>query len=156
MRIVALALLLLLGAPMAAHAQQSATAIFAGGCFWCMEALFEGLPGVIGAESGYTGGHLAHPSYEQVSTGTTGHLEAVRITYDPAKVSYRQLLAHYWHKIDPTDPKGQFCNVGPQYRSAIFYLDEGQKALAESSKSELEQSGALKHVQPAVRVASGS
>jgi peptide-methionine (S)-S-oxide reductase len=120
---------------------QLATAVFAGGCFWCVESDFEKLAGVAEAESGYTGGHLANPTYEQVSHGGTGHAEAVRVLYDPSKVSYEQLLDYFWHHIDPTVKDQQFCDVGHQYRSAIFYLNENQKKAAESSKAALERSG---------------
>jgi len=120
---------------------QLATAIFAGGCFWCVESDFEKLAGVTEAESGYTGGHLTNPTYEQVSRGSTGHAEAVRVLYEPSKVSYEQLLDYFWHHIDPTVKDQQFCDVGHQYRSAIFYLNENQKKAAESSKAALERSG---------------
>ena len=116
-------------------------ATFAGGCFWCVEADFEKIDGVIEAVSGYTGGTVENPSYEQVSSGTTGHLEAVQVTYDPDKVSYRQLLEVFWRHIDPTDAGGQFVDRGPQYRSAIFYHAQAQKEMAESSKQDLAQSG---------------
>jgi len=96
------------------------TAIFAGGCFWCIEADFEKLPGVLGAESGYTGGHTVNPSYEQVSAGNTGHTEAIRVSYDPQKVSYPQLLDYFWRHIDPTVKNRQFCDIGTQYRSGIY------------------------------------
>ncbi len=116
-------------------------ATFAGGCFWCLEADFEKTEGVVEAVSGYTGGRVADPTYEQVSSGTTGHLEAVQVTFDPEKISYRQLLEVFWHHIDPTDAGGQFVDRGPQYRTAIFYHDEEQRRLAEQSKRELERSG---------------
>ncbi len=116
-------------------------ATFAGGCFWCLEADFEKTEGVVEAVSGYTGGQTADPTYEQVSSGTTGHLEAVQVTFDPEKISYRQLLDVFWHHIDPTDAEGQFVDRGPQYRTAIFYHDEEQRRQAERSKRELEQSG---------------
>ena len=116
-------------------------AIFAGGCFWCMEALFEPLPGALDVTSGYTGGDVPNPTYEQVSTGTTGHFEAVLVRYDPNRMTYRRLLEAYWKHIDPTDPGGQFYDRGPQYRTAIFTLNEEQKRLAEESKQALEQSG---------------
>lgn len=118
-----------------------ATAIFAGGCFWCVEADFEKLPGVRSAESGYIGGRLAHPTYEQVSAGGTGHAEAVRVAYDPAKVSYAQLVEYFWRHVDPTVQDRQFCDTGPQYRSAIFYSGDAQKSVAEASKAALEKSG---------------
>lgn len=114
-------------------------AIFAGGCFWCEESAFEDLPGVVSAVSGYTGGQTPDPTYEQVSTGRTGHAEAAEITYDPSKISYEQLLQVYWHNIDPTQKDGQFCDRGSQYRSAIFTLNDAQKRAAEASKAKLEQ-----------------
>lgn len=109
-------------------------AIFAGGCFWCMEADFEGTIGVSAVVSGYTGGKTANPSYQEVSSGKTGHAEAVEITYDPSKVTYSQLLSIYWSNIDPTDTGGQFTDRGTQYRSEIFYTDEEQHKLAQASK----------------------
>lgn len=118
---------------------QQAKAIFAGGCFWCMEADFEALPGVIDVISGYTGGKKNNPTYKEVSGGTTGHVEAVQISYDPEKISYEKLLEFFWHNIDPTNDKGQFCDTGNQYQSAIFYIDEIQKHLAEQSKAIIEQ-----------------
>ncbi len=114
-------------------------AIFAGGCFWCVEADFDKIPGVIDTTSGFTGGHVKDPSYEQVSNGGTGHAESVRITYDPGKVSYKELLDYFWHNIDPTTANAQFCDHGSQYRSAIFYLNEEQHKLAEQSKNKLEK-----------------
>ena len=114
-------------------------AIFAGGCFWCMEPPFDKLDGVISTTSGYTGGDVENPSYEMVSSGRTGHAEAEKIVYDPAKVSYKKLLDVFWHNIDPTTPNRQFCDSGNQYRSEIFYLNDEQKKLAEASKAELEK-----------------
>ena len=114
-------------------------AIFAGGCFWCMEPPFDKLDGVISTTSGYTGGDVENPSYEMVSSGRTGHAEAEKIVYDPAKVSYEKLLDVFWHNIDPTTPDRQFCDSGNQYRSEIFYLNDEQKKLAEASKAELEK-----------------
>jgi peptide methionine sulfoxide reductase msrA/msrB len=116
-------------------------ATFAGGCFWCVEADFEKLPGVVKVISGYTGGHKENPSYEEVSSGTTGHVEAVQVYYDPSKITYEELLDYFWKHIDPTDPGGQFVDRGSQYRSVIFYHDEEQKRLAEKSKEELSKSG---------------
>ncbi len=116
-------------------------AIFAGGCFWCIEAAFEELDGVIEAVSGYIGGDKENPTYEEVSSGTTGHYEAVLVIYDPSKISYEELLDYFWKQIDPTDEKGQFFDKGSQYRTAIFYLNETQKKLAEESKKRLEKSG---------------
>ncbi|MRR53481.1 MAG: peptide-methionine (S)-S-oxide reductase [Deltaproteobacteria bacterium] len=116
------------------------TATFAGGCFWCMEPPFEKLAGVISVTSGYTGGKTGNPRYEEVSAGSTGHAEAVRIQFDPAKVSYAQLLQVFWHNIDPTVINRQFCDSGSQYRTAIFYHNEPQKKLALQSKAALEKS----------------
>lgn len=117
-----------------------AEATFAGGCFWCMEPPFDRLPGVLETLPGYTGGTVENPSYEQVSSGQTGHYEAIQILYDPNKIGYRQLLQVFWKNIDPSDDKGQFCDKGPQYRSAIFYHDDKQKRLALESKRKLEKS----------------
>lgn len=119
----------------------TAQATFAGGCFWCMEPPFDKLPGVVSTTSGYTGGKLDNPTYEQVSAGGTGHAESVRVVFDPAKVSYVKLLDVFWHNIDPTAKDRQFCDSGHQYRSAIFYLDEEQKKLAEESLARLKNSG---------------
>ena len=113
-------------------------ATFAGGCFWCVETAFEGLSGVTAVISGYTGGSQTNPTYEEVSSGRTGHLESVEITYDPKRITYAQLLEIFWHNIDPTQAYGQFCDHGTQYRSAIFYHDAAQKQLAEASKRTLE------------------
>ena len=125
---------------------QTATAIFAGGCFWCVEADFEKLPGVVAAESGYTGGKTVNPTYEQTNTGNTGHTEAVRITYDPAKVSYASLLDHFWKNIDPTLKNRQFCDVGSQYRSALFYQNEMEKKAIETSKAGILNAGRIKEI----------
>ena len=116
-------------------------ATFAGGCFWCMEPPFEKLDGVIEVISGYTGGSKENPTYEEVSAGGTGHVEAVQITYDPTKITYSDLLDVFWRQIDPTDPNGQFVDRGSQYRSVIFYHDEEQKRLADQSKEALDKSG---------------
>jgi peptide-methionine (S)-S-oxide reductase len=115
-----------------------AKATFAGGCFWCMERPFDKLPGVASTTSGYTGGRAKNPSYEEVSSGTTGHAESVQVAYEPAKVSYEKLLDVYWHNVDPLDGGGQFCDRGTQYRTAIFYQDEEQHRLAEESKKAVE------------------
>lgn len=120
-------------------AEQRETATFAGGCFWCMEPPFEKLPGVVSVVSGYTGGAKVNPSYEEVSAGGTGHHEAVRIIFDPRKISYSQLLDVFWRNIDPTDNGGQFCDRGDQYRAAIFYHDAAQKRAAEESKRAIER-----------------
>ncbi len=116
-------------------------ATFAGGCFWCLEGSFEELDGVTEVIAGYTGGKTENPSYEDVCTGTTGHYEAVQITYDPSKITYEQLLQVFWRQIDPTDSGGQFADRGSQYHTAIFYHSEDQKKKAEKSKEELERSG---------------
>lgn len=125
---------------------RTATAIFAGGCFWCVEADFEKVPGVLSAESGYIGGHTPAPTYEQVSAGGTGHAEAVRIVFDPARVSYEQLLEHFWRNVDPTVKDRQFCDAGSQYRSAIFTLGEAQRLAADASKAALERSGRFSRI----------
>lgn len=116
-------------------------ATFAGGCFWCMVKPFDEQPGIVSVISGYTGGHVPNPTYEQVCSDTTGHYEAVQITYDPALFPYERLLELFWQQIDPTDPGGQFGDRGDSYRTAIFVHDEEQRALAEASKRELEASG---------------
>ena len=120
------------------------TATFAGGCFWCMEPAFDSLEGVKSVMPGYTGGTKVNPTYEEVSSGTTGHAESVQITYDPAKVSYSRLLDVFWHNIDPLAKDKQFCDTGSQYRSAIFYHNEEQKKLALESKAALEASDRFK------------
>jgi len=119
----------------------AATATFAGGCFWCTEAAFDQTEGVYEAVSGYTGGTVEDPTYEQVTTGTTGHAEAVQVSYDPGQIGYDELLTIYWRTIDPTDAGGQLYDRGSQYRTAIFYHDEEQRALAEASRSALDESG---------------
>jgi peptide-methionine (S)-S-oxide reductase len=118
----------------------AATATFAGGCFWCMEEVYDKVPGVTRTVSGYMGGKVKNPTYEQVSTGRTGHAEVVQIEYDPAKVSYQKLLELFWRNIDPTQKDGQFCDHGSQYRSGIFYHDAEQKRLAEASQRALQKS----------------
>lgn len=118
-----------------------AIATFAGGCFWCTESDFEKVPGVVEAISGYTGGDKMNPTYEEVSAGGTGHVEAVQVIYDPKKVSYKELLDYFWRHVDPTDAGGQFVDRGSQYRSVIFYHNEEQKRLAEESKTALAKSG---------------
>jgi peptide-methionine (S)-S-oxide reductase len=119
-------------------------AVFAGGCFWCVEAAFEGRPGVKSVVSGYAGGPEASPTYKQVSSGTTGHAEVVQITFDPTKTSYTKLLEVFWHNIDPTQADGQFCDHGPQYRSAIFYASAAQKGAALESKRRIEAAKRLR------------
>jgi peptide-methionine (S)-S-oxide reductase len=118
----------------------NAKAIFAGGCFWCTEADFDKVPGVLSTTSGYIGGKVPNPTYQQVTTKTTGHAEAVEIVFDPAKVSYEQLLEHYWRTIDPTTKDRQFCDSGSPYRSAIFALDAAQLKAAQASLAALEKS----------------
>ena len=115
-----------------------AVATFAGGCFWCMEPPFDELPGVVSTTSGYTGGSKVNPTYEQVSSGTTGHAEAMQVRYDPTRISYEKLLDVFWRNIDPLTANRQFCDRGRQYRSAIFYHDEEQLRLAQSSKEALD------------------
>lgn len=119
-------------------------AIFAGGCFWCVESDFDHVPGVLRTISGYTGGTVKNPSYEQVGGGGTGHLESVEIYFDPKKVSYEQLVDVFWHSVDPTDDRGQFCDQGPTYKTAIFATSPEQKRIAEASKKKLAESGVLK------------
>jgi peptide-methionine (S)-S-oxide reductase len=128
----------------AAQAQTLAKAIFAGGCFWCVEADFDKLPGVLSTTSGYIGGKVANPTYQQVTTKTTGHAEAVEIAFDPAKVSYEQLLEHYWRTIDPTTKDRQFCDSGSPYRTAIFAVDAAQLKAAQASLEALEKSKPFK------------
>jgi peptide-methionine (S)-S-oxide reductase len=134
-----LGLLLLTLCVTASAEPKTAVATFAGGCFWCMESDFEKLPGVIGAVSGYTGGHTVNPTYEDSSSGTTGHAEAVEVTYDTSKLSYDQVLDYYWHHIDPLTANAQFCDHGSQYRSAIFYHNDQEKRAALASKATLEK-----------------
>lgn len=116
-----------------------AVATFAGGCFWCTESDFDHVRGVVSTTSGYTGGQVANPTYEQVSAGGTGHAESVQVIYDPKIVSYQQLLTYFWHHIDPTVKDRQFCDVGHQYRTAIFVHDDEERKLAEASKKTVEQ-----------------
>jgi peptide-methionine (S)-S-oxide reductase len=127
--------------PAADASAQTAVAIFAGGCFWCMEPPFDKLPGVKSTTSGYVGGHVANPTYKQVSAGRTGHAEAVLVRYDPTRVSYQTLLDVFWRNIDPLAIDRQFCDIGDQYRSAIFTTGAEQRRLAEASKRKLEASG---------------
>ena len=115
------------------------TAYFAGGCFWCIEAAFESLEGVKEAINGYTGGNLPNQTYEQVSSGETGHYEATKIIYDPRKITYKSLLEFFWRQINPTDSKGQFADEGSQYRTVIFYQTQEEKAEAENSKKEIQK-----------------
>ena len=121
----------------------AARATFAGGCFWCMEAPFDKVPGVISTTSGYAGGKTKNPSYKQVSAGVTGHAEVIQVVYDPAKVTYEQLLEVFWRNVDPVDGGGQFCDRGSQYRTGVFYEGPDQKAAAEDSRRRLDESGRL-------------
>ena len=123
-----------------ASEQRFEKATFAGGCFWCMEPPFDKLDGVVSTISGYTGGTEKNPTYEQVSAGKTGHMEAIEVTYDPSKVSYGQLLDVFWKNIDPTQNNGQFVDIGAQYRTAIFYHNEEQRRLALESRNRLQES----------------
>ncbi|GIX21836.1 MAG: peptide methionine sulfoxide reductase MsrA [Gammaproteobacteria bacterium] len=146
-----LVLLALVALP--AAAAPTAVATFAGGCFWCMEPPFDALDGVLETTVGYTGGEQPDPSYEQVSSGKTGHVEAVRIVYDPARIDYRRLLEVFWRNIDPTRDDGQFCDRGSSYRAMIFYHDARQKALAEESRAALAASGRFERVVTPIRPA---
>jgi len=147
MRLIAIAAWSALAAiiPVAAPAQapappaKSVVATFAGGCFWCVEADFDKVDGVISTTSGYTGGSVANPTYQQVSAGGTGHTEAVKVAYDPAKVSYEKLLDVFWHNHDPLAKNAQFCDHGEQYRAGIFYHDEDQRRLAEASRQAVQK-----------------
>jgi len=134
----------LLGPDSVGAQQNLAKATFAGGCFWCMEHPFDELDGVVSTTSGYIGGHKANPTYREVSSGTTGHAEAVEVVYDPRKVSYEKLLEVFWMNVDPTDAGGQFCDRGSQYRTGIFYYTDEQKRLAEASKAALARSKPFK------------
>jgi len=127
--------------PMQNDHSTSALATFAGGCFWCLESDLNKLDGVLEAVSGYTGGHVEHPTYEQVVGGKTGHVEAVQVRFDPGKVAYTDILDAFWRSIDPTDPGGQFADRGSQYKTAIYYHDESQRLAAEASKQDLDASG---------------
>ena len=129
--------------PPASDDQGFAVATFAGGCFWCMEPPFDELDGVVSTTSGYTGGQRPDPTYEEVSRGGTAHAEAVQILYDPSRIAYAELLEVFWRNVDPTTPGRQFCDVGDQYRTAIFHHDPEQKRLADESKKRIEESGRL-------------
>ncbi len=119
---------------------QHAKATFAGGCFWCMEEAFENVEGVVSVVSGYAGGQVENPTYEEVSAGGTGHTESIEVTYDPSKVTYEDLLDVFWRNVDPTTPNAQFCDHGSQYRTAIFYHNETQKQLIDESRERLDAS----------------
>jgi peptide-methionine (S)-S-oxide reductase len=128
----------------AAKPAAGAKAIFAGGCFWCMEPPFDKLDGVVSTTSGYIGGQKTNPTYKEVSSGRTGHTEAVEVVYDPKKISYEKLLDVFWHNVDPTVKDQQFCDSGTQYRTGIFYVDDEQKKLAEASRAALDKSKPFK------------
>jgi len=128
-------------------------AIFAGGCFWCMEEVFEKIRGVKSVDSGYTGGRTPSPTYEQVSSGNTGHVEVIRVKYDPKQISYSNLLKAFWTNIDPTVENRQFCDVGEQYRSAIYYLNSEQHQQAKRSKEELLGTGKFRKIYTTVEAA---
>lgn len=130
-------------APLPQPTASQKVAIFAGGCFWCVESDFDKVPGVVSTTSGYTGGHTERPSYKQVTYKDTGHYEAVQVVYDPEIVSYDALLTAFWHSVDPTDDGGQFCDRGDSYRPAIFAVDEDQRMKAEASKASLEEADVL-------------
>lgn len=156
-RVTLLAVLALLGAvSVQAQAPKQETAIFAGGCFWCVEEAFEKVPGVSKAVSGYIGGTTPNPTYEQVAAKQTGHAEAVEVTYDPSKVSYSQLVDWFWRNIDPFDANGQFCDKGSPYRSGIHYRGDAQKKVAEASKAALDASGRFKQKIATELVAAGT
>jgi len=134
---------------MNAHAQPKPapgleTATFAGGCFWCMEPPYDVLPGVVSTTSGYIGGHKKNPTYQEVTTGTTGHTEVVQVVYDPKKVTYQKLLEVFWRNIDPTTPNAQFCDHGSQYRSGIFFHNDEQRRLALASRDQLQRTKPFK------------
>ena len=135
--VLLLSVSLLSASAQTAERSTSAKAIFAGGCFWCMEEAFEEVPGVLSVTSGYIGGRVPNPTYDQVSAGKTGHTEAIEVLYDPARVSYSTLLEVFWHNIDPLTPNAQFCDHGSQYRAGIFYHNAEQQKLADTSKQAL-------------------
>jgi peptide-methionine (S)-S-oxide reductase len=151
---VAIAALLLSTQPAGDPPPGMAVAIFAGGCFWSMEHVFDEIPGVQSVSAGYTGGRAKSPSYEQVEMGVTGHVEAVRLVYDPKKVAYDNLLFAYWQNTDPTEGAGQFCDFGSQYHPIIFYSDDSQRQKAEASKKTLEESKRFKRVMTQIQPAS--
>ena len=141
--VVALAMATMAAAAPGPEQGETAKALFAGGCFWCMEPRFDELDGVVSTTSGYAGGRTANPTYEQVSSGRTGHLEVLQIEYNPAKVSYEELLDVFWRNIDPLDGGGQFCDKGEQYVSAIFALDDAQASAAKASKAAVTLDGEI-------------
>ena len=134
-----LIILLVAATGSAGHAAEQAKAVFAGGCFWCMEEVFEKVEGVVSVTSGYMGGQKTNPTYEEVSAGGTGHAESVEVVYDPARVSYQKLQDNFWKNVDPLTPNAQFCDHGSQYRAVVFYGNEEEKRQAEASKQSIEQ-----------------
>jgi peptide-methionine (S)-S-oxide reductase len=144
MKSISLSVLVLLLITGYSHSAEQAKAVFAGGCFWCMEEAFEKVDGVISVTSGYMGGKTSNPTYEEVSAGNTGHAESVEVAYDPAKVSYQKLLDHFWKNVDPVTPNAQFCDHGSQYRAVIFYGNDQEKQLAEASRQAIVQSKRFK------------
>lgn len=151
----ALSSICLLGLCQQSLAQNAkATAIFAGGCFWCVEKDFEKLPGVIEAESGYTAGQTSRPTYAQIGTGQTGHVEAVRVAYDPSVVSYAELVEYFWRHIDPTVKDRQFCDVGSQYRSGIYWQSEAEKKVVEASLERIKKIGRFAVIHTEIKAAS--
>ena len=134
--------------PQAADSGRREVAVFAGGCFWSVEANFEAMPGVVGAVSGFAGGQVANPTYDQVVRGGTGHLEAVQVTFDPARISYRQLVDRFWRTIDPTDPDGQFCDQGATYATAVFASASQRPAAEASRRAAAAEIGATRFVTP--------
>ena len=144
MKILLLSLTYFFALSQAVAQEHSATATFAGGCFWCMEPPFDKLNGVLSTTSGYTDGHKVNPTYKEVSAGGTGHTEAIQIKYDPSKISYAQLLEVFWKNIDPTSKDAQFCDHGTQYRSGIYYHDEAQQKAAEASLESLRKNKSFK------------
>lgn len=138
--ILLLAILFITGLSVDALAKEKpakSKAVFAGGCFWCMEPEFENIPGVLKVTSGYTGGHLKKPTYKDLLSGSSGHVEAIEVTYDPGRVSYPKLLEIFWSNVDPLDAEGQFCDKGEQYRAGIFYYGDDQKQQAEQSLADI-------------------
>lgn len=131
--------IVVIATPPATAQVQNRTAVFAGGCFWCMEAEYKSLKGIDSVISGYTGGTTANPTYKTISQGDTGHVEAIKVSYDPNQITYQRLLEIFWSNVDPTDDEGQFCDKGSQYRAGIFTQDDEQKTLAETSKAEAQK-----------------
>ena len=144
------------GAPPAGVMEAPATVVFAGGCFWCTESDFDKVPGVLETTSGYAGGHVENPGYRQVTAGGTGHREVVRVTYDPAKVSFAQLVRIYWRTVDPTDAGGQFCDRGESYTTAVFAGSAEDMAIAQTSRDEAAAALGREIVTPVIQLAPGN